>query len=103
MAVPAMDTALSGSESLSSHAVTWAPLLESTGDNVEPLPLRRTLPRLKVHMNATSFLNTPLLLPITEQNVTAAVFPATIASQRIGRDHSERLRYKPRIRKRKVT
>jgi hypothetical protein len=74
MAVPAMDTDVSGSNVSSSDDVapsqanaTWIALRASTGDTEKPLSLR-TLPCLNEHMNATSFLNTPLLLPITERN-----------------------------------
>lgn len=72
MAVPAMDTDVSGSNISSSDDVapsqanaTWIALRASAGEK-PPLSLR-ALPCLNVHMNATSFLNTPLLLPITER------------------------------------
>jgi hypothetical protein len=75
MAVPAMDKDVSGSNISSSDDVapsqanaTWITLRASAGDTEKPLSLR-ALPCLKEHMNATSFLNTPLLLPITERGV----------------------------------
>ena len=74
IAVPAMDTDVSGSNISSSDDVapsqanaTWIDLRASAGDTEKPLSLR-ALPCLNEHMNATSFLNTPLLLPITERN-----------------------------------
>lgn len=74
MAVPATDTDVSGSNISSSDDVapsqanaTWIALRASAGDTEKPLSLR-ALPCLNEHMNATSFLNTPLLLPITERN-----------------------------------
>jgi len=74
MAVPAMGTDVSGSNISSSDDVapsqanaTWITLRASAGDTEKPLSLR-ALPCLNEHINATSFLNTPLLLPITERN-----------------------------------
>jgi hypothetical protein len=74
MAVPAIDKDVSGSNISSSDDVapsqanaTWIALRASAGDTEKPLSLR-ALPCLKEHMNATSFLNTPLLLPITERD-----------------------------------
>lgn len=75
MAVPVMDTDVSVSNISSSDDVapsqanaTWIALRASAGDTEKPLSLRALL-CLKEHMNATSFLKTPLLLPITERNV----------------------------------
>jgi hypothetical protein len=74
MAVPAIDKDVSGSSISSSDDVapsqanaTWIGLRASAGETEKPLSLR-ALPCLKEHMNATSFLNTPLLLPITERD-----------------------------------
>jgi hypothetical protein len=107
IAVPTMDTDVSGSNISSSDDVapsqanaTWIALRASAGDTEKPLSLR-ALPCLNEHMNATSFLNTPLLLPITERNFCFITRHCPTHSQWRWLTHQP-IRYKSDLIKRKL-